>query len=339
MEPFGIVVRRIVSKAELGDQTMTRLTATAAITALISLVAVGCSNDNITVSTAPDAAETSAPSTAPETATETTPAAAVELSASDLLSVAIESTVGRAARGQLRIEGDMADPGGTQAIDFETDAQGDTESSLADDPSAPQLTVRIVDGQTYVGFPGDMAAVMFPDFAGETAWFTVTGQNAEQFAIACASPLSQLRVQPGDCDPAGDLRGLAAVAAEATVVGDEEVRGVPAQRLRFTVSMADLPSATEARDGLGGDVGGMLEGSVPVDVWIDDDMLLRMLVVDLSPIFGGFADAFGGEDADIELPTWRSVVEYYDFDESISIEAPTPESLLGDFSQVQGLAG
>ena len=184
-----------------------------------------------------------------------------------------------------------------------------------------------------------MAAQLFPDFSGETAWFTVTGQNAEQFAIACASPLSQLGAQPGDCDPTADLRGLADVAAEVTVVGDEEVRGVPSQRLRFTVSMADLPSATDAQDGLGGDLGGMLEGSIAVDVWIDDDMLIRMLVVDLSSIFGGFAEAIGTDGADIELPTWRSVVEYHDFDESISIEAPSPESLLGDFSQVQGFAG
>ncbi len=318
----------------------------AAVAALLALFATGCGNDTVTVSPAPTATEAPTQSTAPDTATETTTtvARAQDLSAADLLSGAIESTVGRAVRGHLRLEGDMVDANGDAlAIDFESDAQGDIEAMLSDgDPSAPPLTVRIVDGQTYAGFPGIMAAQLFPDFVGETAWFSVTGQNAELFAIVCASPQAQLSTpstQPFACDPAADLRELADLAEEATVIGDEEVRGVPTQRLRFMVSIADLPSAAESQDGLGGDLGGMFEGSVAVDVWIDDDMLLRMLVVDLSSIFGGFADAFGGEDADIELPTWRSVIEYHDFDESISIEAPSPESLLGDFSQAEGLAG
>ncbi len=103
--------------------------------------------------------------------------------------------------------------------------------------------------------------------------------------------------------------------------------------------MANLPSEGAAGNGLGGDLGGVLEGTIAVDVWIDDDMLLRMLTVDLGAIFAGFAGAFAGDDADIELPTWQSIIEYYDFDESISIEAPAPESLLGDFAQVQGFVG
>ena len=227
--------------------------------------------------------------------------------------------------------------GDALAIDFESDAEGDIEAMLSDgDPSAPPVTVRIVDGQTYAGFPGVMAAQFFPDFQGETAWFTVTGQDAEAFAIACVSPLAQLSSQPTGCDPAGDLRGIVDVAEEVTVVGDEEVRGVPTQRIRFVVSIANLPSAGATGDGLGGDLGGVLEGTIAVDVWIDDDMLLRMLAVDLGAIFAGFAEAFGGDDADMELPTWQTIIEYYDFDESISIEAPAPESLVGDFAQVQG---
>lgn len=312
----------------------------AAAAALLALFATGCGNDTVTVSPAPEATEAPTQSPAPDTAPESTAPAAPdpELSASDLLSHAIESTVGRAVRGQLRVEGDMAD---APAIDFQRDAQGDTEAMFSGgEQSGPPLTVRIVDGQTYAGFPGVMAAQMFPDFGGETAWFTVSGQNAEGFAaIACASPLAQLRVQPGGCDPAADLRGLADAAEEATFAGDEEVGGTPTRRLRFVVSPTSLPSAGAASGGFGDDPAAALGGNITIDVWIDADMLLRRLVVDLSSIFGGFADAFGGEDADIELPTWQNVVEYYDFDESISIEAPSPESLLGDFAQVQGFVG
>ena len=316
---------------------MAKLTAVAA---LLALFATGCGNDTVTVTPEPTATEAPTQTTAPETTTSA--AAAPVVSASDLLLGAIESSAGRAVRGQLRLEGDMFDANGDAlTIDFESDAQGDIEAMLSPggDPSAPPLTVRFVDGQTYAGFPGVMAAQFFPDFQGETAWFTVSGQDAQAFAIACASPLAQLRQQPAGCDPAGDLRGIVDVAEEVTVVGDEEVRGVPTQRIRFVVSIADLPSAGAAGDGLGGDLGGVLEGTIAVDVWVDDDMLLRMLAVDLGSIFAGFAEAFGADDADMELPTWQSIIEYYDFDESISIEAPAPESLLGDFAQVQGFAG
>ena len=320
---------------------MAKLTAVAA---LLALFATGCGNDTVAVSTAPKATEAPTESTAPDTAPETTTtaASAPDVSAADLLLGAIESSAGRAVRGQMRVEGDMVDADGDAlSIDFESDAQGDIEAMLSGggDPSAPPVTVRIVDGQTYAGFPGVMAAQFFPDFQGETAWFTVTGQDAQAFAIACVSPLAQLSSQPTGCDPAGDLRGIVDVADEVTVVGDEEVRGVPTQRLRFVVSMANLPSAGAAQDALGGELGGVLEGTIAVDVWIDDDMLLRMLAVDLGSIFAGFAEAFGGDDADMELPTWQTIIEYYDFDESISIEPPSPESLVGDFAQVQGFAG
>ena len=310
-----------------------------AIAAVLFLIATGCGNDTVTVNEAPEGTETPTESTAPEIETTTTEAPAPAASASDLLLGAIESSAGRAVRGQMRVEGDMVDANGdAPTIDFESDAQGDIEAMLSSggDPSAPPVTVRIVDGQTYAGFPGDMAAQFFPDFQGETAWFTVTGQDAQAFAIACASPLAQLSQQPTGCDPAGDLRGLVDVAEEVTVVGDEEVRGVPTQRIRFVVSIANLPSVGATGDGLGGDLGGVLEGTIAVDVWIDDDMLLRMLSVDLGSIFAGFAEAFAGDDADIELPSWQSIIEYYEFDESISIEPPPPESLVGDFAQVQG---
>ncbi len=305
------------------------------IAAVLVLIATGCGNDTVTVNEAPEGTETPTESTAPEIEATTTEAPAPTASASDLLLGAIESSAGRAVRGQMRVEVDAN--GDALTIDFESDAQGDIEAMLSSggDPSAPPMTVRIVDGQTYAGFPGVMAAQFFPDFQGETAWFTVSGQDAQAFPIACASPLAHLSSQPTGCDPAGDLRGIVDVAEEVTVVGNEEVGGVPTQRIGFVVSIANLPSEGAARDGLGGDLGGVVEGTIAVDAWIDDDMLLRMLSVDLGSVFPGFAGAFGGDDADIELPTFLSIIEYYDFDESISIEPPSPESLVGDFAQVQ----
>jgi len=163
----------------------------AAATAALCFFAAGCSNDTVTVNEAQPAAE----ATAPADETTTTEAPAEDLSPADLLSVAVEATTGRAARGQTRLEGEMVEASGESvAVDFQLDAEGDVEAMFADggDPSAPPLTVRIVDGQTYAGYPGAFAQQMFPDFGGETAWLTVGPAHAEQFGLACASPLASL---------------------------------------------------------------------------------------------------------------------------------------------------
>ena len=312
----------------------------AAVAAVLVLIATGCGNDTVTVNGAPEATEAPTETTAPENETTTEPPPE-DLSPGELLLAAIDATTGSAARGQTRLEGEMVEASGEPlTVDFQVDTEGDIEAMLAGggDPSAPPLTVRIVDGQTYAGFPGAFAQQMFPDFEGETAWLTVGPGFSEQFAIACASPLANLELGSGECDPATDLRGLADAAEEATVLGDEDLHGVPTTHLRFIVPFANLLSTDTGQDAFGGDFGGSLEGSLPVDVWIDDDMLLRKLAVDLSGIFGGFAGAFGAEDnPDIAIPSWQTVIEYFDFDDSISIDAPAPESVVGDFAQVQGL--
>ena len=133
---------------------------------------------------------------------------------------------------------------------------------------------------------------------------------------------------------------MADSAEEAAVLGDEELRGVHTTRIRFVVPYANLLSADASAGLLDGVVGGSLDGSLPVDAWIDDDMLLRKLTVDLSGVFSGFAEAFSAEDSPkVDTPGWQTTIEYFDFDDGISIEAPATESLVGDFAQVQGLVG
>ncbi len=317
----------------------------AALIAVAALIAAGCGNNNITTDPEPDTTEVSSEEVAPEDVPATTESPATGNSPSEFLLAAIDSTAGRAVRGQTRFEGDMVDASGENlTVDFEADAQGDVQSMLSsNDPAFPPSTVRIVDGRTYVGLPGEFAARslpgferLFPGFEGGTAWFTVAGADAERYAIACASPLTQFRTGTVDCDPAGDLRYLADEAEEATELAEEEVFGVPTRHLRFTVAPAGLAPTAASRDE-SGDLAGGFDGVVAVDVWIDADMLLRKMVVDLSSLFGGFAAVFSDDDAEVEVPSWQHVIEYREFDESISFEAPSPESLLGDFAELADL--
>ncbi|MDE0608091.1 MAG: hypothetical protein OXH78_13170 [Acidimicrobiaceae bacterium] len=313
----------------------------ATATAALLLVATGCGNNTVTVNEAPKAAEAPTESTAPENEPTTTELPPEDLSPAELLTASIEATTGKAARGQTRLEGEMVEASGESLlVNFQVDAEGDIEAMLdADgDPSVPPLTIRIIDGRTYAGFPGAFAQQMFPDFDGGTAWLTVGPDHVGQFEIACASPLANLGTVSTECDPAADLRSLADAAEEATILGSEELRGTPTTHIRFVVPFANLPAGA-SEDALGA-LDGSLEGSLPVDAWIGADMLLRKMTVDLSGIFGGFAGAFGAEDnPDIDIPGWQAVIEYFDFDDSISIEAPAPESLVGDFAMLQGMVG
>ena len=311
---------------------MGRLTA---VTAVLILIATGCGNDTVEVNPAPEATEAPATSTAVENETTTTESPAVEASPSEVLFASIDATVGRALRGQVSIP---FGPEHALSIDFVSDAQGDSEISLPMDhdsglPPDAQFRLRIVDDQMYFGAPAIMARQVFPDFAGDTAWLTIGPEYAAEFEIfACASPLAALGTGSGDCDPAADMTGLANAAEEGTVLGDEDVRGVPTTHLQFEVPLANLDTGA-GEDEFGDQPPLPLEGNVALDVWIDDEMLIRKLVVDLSSVFGAFAEGFGAED--VELPFFGTVVEYYDFDESISIEVPSPESLLGDYADIQ----
>lgn len=180
--------------------------------------------------------------------------------------------------------------------------------------------------------------------------------------VLCVFPQS-LMAPLGECDPLGDAGALLEAAGQAEIVGREEVRGTEATRVRFQVSLLDLSgealsaadeggvAAADASDGAFSDDSaedpdgaffddgtedpfaegleqffGFLDASFEVEVWLDDESLIRRLSFDLASLFAGLV----GPDDDVEGPSSLITVEFFDFDADISVEAPPPEAIVDE---------
>jgi hypothetical protein len=125
-------------------------------------------------------------------------------------------------------------------------------------------------------------------------WVRVT---AAAGTTAAGINLSQL----GAGDPGQQRTLLGAVAGKPTEVGEDEVRGVTTTHYRATLALAKLPADTRRQ--LRKLVGA---STLPVDVWIDGDGLVRRLAV----VYGR------------GLTSTRIVSEYYDFGAAVRVTVP-----------------
>ena len=281
--------------------------------------------------------------------------AAAPADAEALLAAASTSLDRRSLRGEVTLE---LVPGFALSAAIESDAEGDlaatTELPPGMNPEFPggaEVETRYVGGMVYVRPPvpaGTLAALGLDE-----AWYVdelAVADDAMAQAMGsaggmCIVPLATGEAV-GDCDPLGETGVYLEAARGAEIVGRENVRGAEATRVRFLVSLMDLagedlgmaPDDGEASDGGVFDdtasdpfaegleqIFGFLDAEIEVEVWIDDESLIRRLSFDLASLFAGIA---GPEAAD-EMPSSLFTLEFYDFDADISVEAPPPESIVG----------
>lgn len=280
-----------------------------------------------------------------------------------LLASATTVLDGRSVRGEANVE--LA-PGFGSSTSFESDAEGDLAVSIelppGVDPEFPggaDAEMRYVAGAVYV-----RPAVTAETLAGlgvDEAWYVaepVLGGDPMSDAmgsaggVMCAFP-QMLDAPVGDCDLLGETGAFLEVADEPEIVGREDVRGVEATRVRFQVSLLDLMGEAlgmEPDDGETSEAGafddtasdpfaegldqifGFLDAGFEVEVWIDDESLIRRLTFDLASMFAGLA----GEDAGAEMPSSLVTLEFYDFDADISVDAPPPEVIVDEDLLVGG---
>ena len=273
-----------------------------------------------------------------------------------LLASATTQLGGRSVRGEASIE--LA-PGFELSTSFESETEGDlavtVELPPGMDPEFPggaDAEVRYVGGVVYVRPPasaGDLA-----ELGLDEAWFVAEpaaagdpmAQAMGSAGVMCIFP--QMADAPSaDCDPLGDTGLFVEAASEAEIVGREDVRGVGATRVRFLVSLLDLageelgiePDDGEAdEDGAFDDTAsdpfaegmeqifGFLDAEFEVEVWIDDESLIRRLSFDLASLFAGIA----GPEAAAEMPSSLIAIEFYDFDADISVDAPPPDAIVDE---------
>ena len=308
----------------------------------------------------PDAAEPGDAATAapedPDDASTTDGAGAAPADAGVLLASATTQLGGRSARGEATVE--LA-PGFEMSTSFESDAEGDLAATVEvppgldpEFPGGADAEVRYVDGVVYVRPP-----VSADDLAGlgvDEAWYVAEpaaaddpmAQSMGSAGVMCIFP--QMLDEPFEaCDPVGETGAFLEAASEAEVAGHETVRGVDTTRVRFRVSLLDLAGeelGIEPDDGETSESGafddtasdpfaeGMeqilsfLDAEFEVEVWIDDESLIRRLSFDLVSLLAGIV----GPEAAAEMPSSPIVVEFYDFAADISVDAPPADAIVDE---------
>ena len=223
---------------------------------------------------------------------------------------------------------------------FESDADGDLSVSIEFEPGVdPQFPdggvaeIRYAGREAYVRTTGaaDAPAVMEAsvDADGRSAWFVAASESSGDprwsegiAALLCVLP----RLNPGvswDCDPLSSVAALLATASGATAAGRDTIREVPTTKVEFRVPLAEfypasfvdeLEETLETRgDALASEdfeqLSEFLRG-IAAEAWIDGSGLVRRLVLDLLPV--------------------QLIVEFYDFDADIAVDAPPPEQVAGE---------
>jgi hypothetical protein len=186
--------------------------------------------------------------------------------------------------------------------------------------SVGRMAIKLVEGDDSAGtettaiFAGPLAYVQVPEgtLPAGKRWVRIDPRNLADVSAAGLGPL----VQAGQADPSVYLAWLNALGPGVTKIGEEEVRGAPTSRYRAAVDLGLLesqaPPGREAewsayvqtlRDRLGTPI-------VPVEVWVDDDGLIRRLYHE----YGFAADG----------TTSTVTTELFDFGVAVEAEAPPP---------------
>ena len=160
--------------------------------------------------------------------------------------------------------------------------------------------------------------------------------DIEEIGKAQGIDLSQF-AQFGQADPSQALQYLRAVSGEVEDKGTEEVRGVSTTRYEAKVDLRKFPdvlpddqreAAEESVDTLIEQLGG--ESELPMEVWIDDDGLIRRQRFNFSfdPETGpGYS--------------FRYDMELYDFGVEVNVQPPPEEDTadLGDLIAEDAASG
>ncbi len=193
---------------------------------------------------------------------------------------------------------------------------GDAPAGLGD-PSKWKLEMRL---------DGDVAYMRMPFLESELPagkeWVSIDLAKAARLHGA---ELGDLQSLANGSDPRQTLEYLRAVAGEVTHVGDETVRGVRTAHyfavldsqklLAQAAAQANQPGLLDQFESFGG---GM--ANIPVDVWVDENRLLRRMTMQLS-MTSGDQEAAGS-----------MAFELFDYGKPVSVQAPAAADVVDALS-------
>ena len=266
-----------------------------------------------------------------------------ELGPRELVLAALNAQLAESSRGSATT--DMGDAGST-TFEYEIDEHGNTrittyQQLVPGDPDSRSFNESlIVDGVGYIRFslPDeqlDGSGIEIPD-----GWMTMGRETMELFGVSCGPPVPGAGLDSDACVPPNDLSGMTEFVLEATIVGQEAVRGAETIRVQSTLDFKSLMEAA-----LGGDSDAsfmdlmiaIMPSEVPIELWVDDDLRVHRMSMDVTPDLEALGEQLGEEIE--EAPTTVLVMDFYDFGADIVIEAPSPDEIVGELGEWLGELG
>jgi hypothetical protein len=223
--------------------------------------------------------------------------------------------------GNVSAMGQTFDLTGNGAIDF----AGKTFTLNITIPSTGQLEERFVDDIVYVKVPAQAAG----QFGGKP-WLKIDPKAIG--ASGGSNPFGSL----DSSNPSQILNTLQG-AGNVKKVGDEDVRGVKTAHYRADIDIAKAADAQglapQQKQQLQQSLGG--QATVPEDVWLDEQGLVRRLAVDINatpPSAGTTSNAPTSVKTKFQM-------EFYDYGQAGAAVTPPPADQTTDFSQILGQLG
>ncbi len=192
-------------------------------------------------------------------------------------------------------------------------AEADMVASMFAEPAQ----LRTVGDTAWVrwGLLGTMFGAMTAD--GGMAWIELEVDDA-------ASMTDQFGVDSLD-SPTDLLRTLADLDATVTEIGRETVRGAETTHYRISIDLEAVAArlSPEEQAALDAELPAGISGALPIDLWMDDDDLLRRLVIELDDFdsmgLGSEAEGIGSMLIEFEL---------YDVGEPVAIQPPPADQVI-----------
>ena len=211
---------------------------------------------------------------------------------------------------EVSLEGETFEVVGTGAYDADNQRmtmEMDLGSALgglgAAGEGAPDEPMQmVVDGSTVY-----LRAPLFELLGGEDTWLSLSAEDLGGTA-------SDLGLGSGSYDPSKILDSLRGVTGEPEAVGTESVRGVETTRYTADLDLAEAVDAApeDQREMIEAQLDQLGETSISVDVWVDDDGLVRRMQLDMGGMLGGTATL---------------TIELFDYGQPVDIEVPSPDDV------------
>ena len=222
--------------------------------------------------------------------------------------------------GLVSAEGQDINLNGTGAIDF----AGKTFQLTLTIPGMGQVEERFVDNVIYVKVPSSSAS----QFGGKP-WLKIDPKTSG--GSGGSNPFGSL----DSSNPSQILNTLQG-AGKVTKIGDEDVRGTHTVHYRADIDIAKAAEAQkltpEQKQQLQQTLGG--QGTIPEDVWLDDQGLVRRLAIDINAT----TPQTTASSAPTAVKT-KIQMEFYDYGQAATQVTPPPADQVTDFGQILGQLG